>query len=138
MRRTGVSARSLQVALLAVVTLAALLLSMAAMHASMVEGHRAGGHALVGLEKMPAAMAAQVDDRGSSDHAMGDMNVADCLLVGMVCFLSAVAVLLLAFVVGRLRTLLRPRAAAQSLLGAVGRLRPPEPPSLLVLSICRT
>jgi hypothetical protein len=66
------------------------------------------------------------------------MNLADCLLLGMVCFLTAVAVLLVAVVIGRLRSLLRPRAAAHALLTAVGRLRPPEPPSLLVLSISRT
>jgi len=132
--------------LLAIVVLAALLLSMAAMHASMVNGHRSGGHLPATASQvmaMPAAAASQADAGATTSHAMGDMNLADCLLLGMVCFLTAAAVLLIAVVIGRLRSLLRPRAAALSLLAhslraAAGRLRLPETPSLLVLSISRT
>lgn len=128
-------------ALLAVVALAAVFLSMAAMHASMVAGHGPSGHdhpAIPTTMAMPAAAASPADSGTSSDHALGDMNLADCLLLGMVCFLSAVAVLLLAVVIGNLRSLLRPRALAQSLLAPLGPFRPPRPPSLFVLSISRT
>lgn len=114
---------------------------MAAMHASMVAGHGSSGHAHASDSAalvMPATITGTADHGASSDHAMGDMNLADCLLLGMVCFLTAVAVLLLAVVIGNLRSLLRPRALAQSLLAPLGRLRPPRPPSLLVLSISRT
>lgn len=141
MAGTATHERGVRIALLAVVALAAVLLSMAAMHASMVAGHGSDGHAHA-LDAtsmaMPAAMAGTADSAPSSSHTMGDMNLADCLLLGMVCFLTAVAVLLLTVVVGNLRSLLRPRALAQSLLAPIGRLRPPRPPSLLVLSISRT
>ena len=60
----------------------------------------------------------------------------DCLLFGMVCFLMAVAVLLLAVLVVRLRSLLRSHAL-QLLVEIRGRLQPPRPPSLLELSISR-
>jgi hypothetical protein len=135
------SSGGIRVALLAVVALAALLLSMAAMHASMVHERGAGGdmHSVTSsVTAMPTASADQADAGASSNHAMGDMNLADCLLLGMVCFLTAVAVLLVAVVIGRLRALLRPRDAAHVLLTTLGRLRPPEPPSLFVLSISRT
>jgi hypothetical protein len=141
MRSSAGGRRGARAALLAVVALAALLLSMAAMHASMVNGHdpRQHGHASVStVTAMPAAMATLVDAGASSDHAMGDMNLADCVLLGMVCFLTAAAMLLVAVVIGRLRVMLRPRAAAHAFLTVAGRLRPPEPPSLLVLSISRT
>lgn len=141
MRSSAVDRRGVRAALLAVVALAALLLSMAAMHASMVNGHDSSEqlHASTSaVMAMPAATASQGDTGASSDHAMGDMNLADCLLLGMVCLLTAAAVLLVAVLLGRLRVLLRPRAAAQLLVTVAGRLRPPEPPSLLVLSISRT
>lgn len=141
MRSSAGGRRGARAALLAVVALAALLLSMAAMHASMVNGHNSSQHLHASASPvmaMPAAMTTQVDAGASSDHAMGDMNLADCLLLGMVCFLTAAAVLLIAVAIGRLRVMLRPRAAAQAFLTAACRLRPPEPPSLLVLSISRT
>ena len=128
-------------ALLAVVALAALLLSMAAMHASMVGDHGSGGQghgSSMSAASTPPAMASQVDGGDSKARAMGDMHLADRLLLCMVCFLTAVAVLLLAVVIGHLRSLLRPRAAARSLAVILRRLRPPTPPSLLALSISRT
>lgn len=144
MHSSAVSRGGVRAALLAIVVLAALLLSMAAMHASMVNGHRSGGHLPATASQVMAMPAASQADAGATtSHAMGDMNLADCLLLGMVCFLTAAAVLLIAVVIGRLRSLLRPRAAALSLLAhslraAAGRLRLPETPSLLVLSISRT
>lgn len=134
------SERGVRVALLALVALSALLLSIAAMHASMVQQHHAaalGSTATTSAMPMGAAAAQMVDDP-SSDHAMSGMNLADCLILGMVCFLTAVAVLLFGLLVGRVRRLLRPRAAAHSLTHVLNQLRPPEPPSLLTLSISRT
>jgi len=136
-----VDARGARLALLAVVALGALLLGLAAMHASMVPGHSPTGHSPASASAdvpMPAAMATHIEAVASSGHAMSDMNLADCLLLGMVCLLTVAAVLLVAVVIGRLRVLLRPRAAAHSALTAAGRFRPPAPPSLLVLSISRT
>lgn len=138
-----VSTRGVRVVLFAVVALASVLLSMAAMHASMIQapGAERMSHASASASSVmaePGAMGSVAAATPSSDHAMGDMNLADCLLLGMVCFLTAAAVLLLALVIGVLRSLLRPRALAQSLLVVLGRLRPPEPPSLFVLSISRT
>jgi hypothetical protein len=138
---TAATRRPVRIALLAVVALAAVLLSMAAMHASMVDGHQATGHSTSTLsidESMQAAMASPIADGPSSDHVMGDMSLTDCLLLGMVCFLMSVALLLLAVALGRLRSVLRPRALAQASVAVLSRLRPPDPPSLLVLSISRT
>lgn len=127
-------------ALLAIVALSALLLSIVAMHASMAQAHD-----MATSERTTSAAATQMtlpasamDASPGSHHAMGDMNLADCLLLGMICFLTAVAVLILAVLTGRMRSLLRPRVAAQSPAQTLRRLRPPEPPSLLDLSISRT
>lgn len=128
-------------AVLAVLALLAVLLSMATMHASMVNEPGAGAHVQASASSgmaMPAAAVSQVAAAAGSDHAMRDMNLADCLLLGMVCFLTAVAVLLGAVIIGRLRALLRPRAADRFLLATLGRLRPFDPPSLEALSISRT
>lgn len=146
MHSSAVSRAGIRAVLLAIVVVAALLLSMAAMHASMLDAHRSGGHMqATGAQvmAMPAAAVTQAGVGASAGHAMGNMNLADCLLLGMVCFLTAAAVLLLTVVIRRLRSLLRPCDAtylqlAHSLRTAAGRLRPPEPPSLLVLSISRT
>lgn len=130
----------MRLVLLAVLALSSILLSMAAMHASMIEAHDSSSHLSAPATSMvmPAATAVQVVVGIGSDQGMGDMTMPDCLLLGMLCFLSATAVLLLVLVFARLRSILRPRIFAQSLEAVLGRLRPPEPPSLLVLSISRT
>ena len=69
-------------------------------------------------------------------HGMGGMAAMDCLLLGMMCLFGVGAVLLL-ILAGKLRSLLR-RLLAVRARTAVASLRPPDPPSLLVLSISRT
>lgn len=132
--------RGVRLALLAVVALATVLLSIAAMHASMVRGHESMSR----IDHVAATSTAMANtsvvavSTGSSDHTIGDMNLADCLLLSMVCFLMSVALFLLAVLLSRLRSVLQPRAAARAFGAWLGRLRPPDPPSLLILSISRT
>lgn len=128
------------VVLLVVVALAAVLLGMSTMHASMAamphSAERADTSSAAATE-MPAGMAGPADTGGRSDRTMGDMDPADCLLLGMACFFTAVAVLLLAILVGCLGAF-RPRTPARPSPLRLGRLGPPRAPSLLVLSISRT
>lgn len=138
--RTATSARGVRAALLAIIALLALVLGIVAMHASMVQGHNSANFeqtATVAAMQMTVPTS-QMGASPSSHHAMGDMNLADCFLLGMICFLAAIAVLIIAILSGRIRSLLRPRMAEQSLAQTLRWLRPPEPPSLLDLSISRT
>lgn len=93
--------------------------------------HDAGGVAA------GAGVAVAVD---VMQHGMGGMSAMDCMLLGMMCLFGVVALLLLLLVLGgRLRSLLRRCLAVRALASTVaGWLRPPAPPSLLVLSISRT
>ena len=124
-------------ALVAVMALSALLLSLAAMHAAMGSASEQADHVHVASMSMaPAPADSQLGAATNSRTLLGGMSPTDCLLFGMVCFLMAVALLLLPVVFARLRSLLRSRDT-QRLLQVQGRLRPPRPPSLLLLSISR-
>lgn len=140
MSRTAIDVRRLRAVILAVVALSAVLLGVAAMHASTVQHDPAGApqQATMTVPMTTAAVGERMDAGASSDRAMGDMNLADCLILGMLCFLTAAALIVWSLLIARLRGLLRPRAAARSLGRALRGLRPPEPPSLLALSISRT
>lgn len=133
-------AERLRIALLAVLALCALLLGMAAMHASMVDrlaGDSTGASA-VSVMTMSSSGADPDTGGASADHAMGDMDLLDCLVLGMLCFLAAVAAVILALLLGHEHQRLSPRATADALLQTVHGLASPRPPSLLVLSISRT
>jgi hypothetical protein len=134
--------------LMSVVSLGILLFGIVAMHAQM-PGHRASPGDLMSASAMGPDTShtetAATVDAGTNvtavmdvmQHGMGGMAAMDCLVLGMMCLFGAVALLLLLALTGRLRLLLRRRLAVRA-LAAVGWLRPPEPPSLLLLSISRT
>jgi hypothetical protein len=134
--------------LMSVVSLVILLFGIVAMHAQMA-GHDASPGGLMSASVMGPDIshtetAATVDAVTSITavmdvmrHGMGGMAAMDCLVLGMMCLFGAVALLLLLALTARLRLLLRRRLAVRA-LAAVGWLRPPETPSLLLLSISRT
>lgn len=143
MSAAGVLTRRLRVVLLDAFVLGALLLGMAAMHSSMAGGHPGVSSADASVSDAmtmttSSAMSAPTATGASADHAMSDMNLLDCLVLGMLCFLSAIAVVILTLLLGHDHQQLRPRATATAFLHAVRGLSPPRPPSLLVLSISRT
>ena len=133
---------------MSVVSLVILLFGIVAMHAQMA-GHDASTGDLMSASVMgpdtghtetAATVGTVMNVTAVMDvmrHGMGDMAAMDCLVLGMMCLFGAVALLLLLALTGRLRLLLRRRLAVRA-LAAVGWLRPPEPPSLLLLSISRT
>ena len=140
MPHEGALGRRLRSLLLAALAVGAILLGIAGMHASMAGAHHGGSHigASMGMPEVSAPSAAPAEDLMAGSHGMGDMNGMDCLLLGLMCFVAAVAVVTLLVRITRLRAVLRPRAAAQSLRATLARLRPPVPPSLHALSISRT
>lgn len=129
--------RSLRLALMAVFVLTTLVLSLAVMHAAMVStpDPRSHGH-VAPMSMAPAQAAGSVDIAVGPEVPMGGISPMDCLLYGMVCFLMAVALLLLAIVFFQRQSFLRARAL-QLVAKVRGRARIPSPPSLLVLSISR-
>ncbi|MGN6446446.1 hypothetical protein [Amnibacterium sp.] len=132
--------RRVRAALLAVLVLGALLLGITAMHASMVSDgamHGSSQMAATGHDAQ-ASTSATVSAFSGSSPSGGSMDLMDCLLVGMVCFLTAIGIVLLAVALTRLRSVLRSRGLTRAPAISVRALRPPDPPSLLVLSICRT
>ena len=132
--------------LLSVLSLGVLLFGIVAMHA-----HMAGDDAPIS-DTMTSSVTASHDASMAANptvasdttavvdvmqHGMGGMSAMDCLLLGMMCLFGALAVMLLLALAGRLRALLRRRLAVRA-LAARGWAHPPEPPSLLLLSISRT
>lgn len=141
MSAAEIRAGRLRMALLAALALCALLLGVAAMHASMIDRQAVEvptGVSASSTMVMTTSGADSTAGGASADHAMGEMNLLDCLVLGMLRFLSAVAVLILALLLGLDHQRLSPRATAGALVQAVRGLSPPRPPSLLVLSISRT
>lgn len=140
MGKAVAGSRGVRVALLATIALSALLLSIAAMHASMVRAHGPVGHQHAVSAEASAMASPDVPMAGTpgSDGPMGDMDLADCLLMGMACLLAAAAVLILGLLTDRMRSVLRPRVSAQALGAVLRRFQPLRPPSLLTLSISRT
>lgn len=127
--------------LAAVLTLAALLLVLAGMHAPMA-GASAMEHASTGtssvqhgheVSPVPAADAVT-----SSPHPHGGTGMLDCLLFGVLCALAVVALVRGAILLAARRRLLRPHVAARSLRSVLAHLRVPDPPSPLLLSMSRT
>jgi hypothetical protein len=138
--RPSATPRRVRLVLLSILSVSALLCGIVAMHAQMA-----------GADTSSGAMPVSAMDRHAGDvisstvlgtatdvmqHGMGGMAAMDCLLLGMMC-LFGVGALLLLILAGKLRSLLR-RLLAIRARTAVGWLRPPDPPSLLVLSISRT
>ncbi len=144
--RLSATAPRARLLLLSVLSLGVLLFGIVAMHA-----HMAGDDAPIS-DTMTSSVTASHDASMAANptvasgtaavmdvmqHGMGGMSAMDCLLLGMMCLFGIVALLLLIALSARLRSLLRRRLAVRP-LAAAGWLRPPEPPSLLVLSISRT
>lgn len=139
--RPSARARRGLLLLLSVLSVGVLLCGIVAMHAQLASVNTSSS------TPMEASVAALHDAGGVAagtgvavamdvmQHGMGAM---DCMLLGMMCLFGVVALLLLVLG-GRLRSLLRRRLAVRALAATVaGWLRPPAPPSLLVLSISRT
>jgi uncharacterized membrane protein YeiB len=128
--------------LLSILSITALLYGIVAMHAQLADAGSTPSTSMSATYPTAAsgmesgtALAAATDPM---DHGMGGMGAMDCLSLGMMCLFGVVALLLLVLAV-RLRSQLRRRLAVRTWAAAVaGPLRPPEPPSLLVLSISRT
>lgn len=141
--RPSAATRRVRLLLVSVGSLGVLLFGIVAMHAQMaaVDVPASGGTMAVAGMPTYSGHVRTVSARGASAdamrHAMGDMSAMDCLLMGMICLFGPVTVLLVLMLTGRLRLLLRRLLAARVRVDA-GGLRPAEPPSLLLLSICRT
>ncbi len=140
MRHERALGRRLRSLLLAALAVSAILLGIVGMHASMASTGHGVSHVSdpMGMPEVAALSAVPSGDLMTGSHGMGDMNGMDCLLLGVMCFLAAIAVVILLVHLTRLRTLLRPRASAQSLRALLAHLPPPVPPSLHALSISRT
>lgn len=134
--------------LAAVLAVAALLMVLAGMHASMVQGSTTGaasmtmpaphGNIAASHGDIPASLPLVAGATASAPHPAGDMGMLDCLLLGMLCVLAVVALVAAVVLLAMLRRLLRPRVAARSLRSALAHLRVPDPPTPLLLSISRT
>ena len=133
--------------LAAVLTLLAMLLVLAGMHASMVDGTAMADGTMTGAA--PAGMSAPVPHHGAVTATptvvtdafplpSGAMGMLDCLLLGMLCVLAVAALVTGVILLTVLRRLLQLRIAARSLRSALAHLRVPDPPSPLLLSISRT
>ncbi len=134
--------------LMSVVSLGILLFGIVAMHAQMA-GHDASPGDLmsasvmgpdIGHTEAAATVGSVMSVTAVMDvmqYGMGGMAAMDCLVLGMMCLFGALAVMLLLALTGRLRALLRRRLAVRA-LAFRGWVHPPEPPSLLLLSISRT
>jgi hypothetical protein len=126
----------------AVLSLGILLFGIVAMHAQMASHDTRPGDTMsvsatgahAGKTEAAATMSAVMD---VMQHGMGGMAAMDCLVLGMMCLFGALAVMLLLALTARLRALLRRRLAVRAQV-VRGWARPPEPPSLLLLSISRT
>jgi hypothetical protein len=144
--RLSATAPRARVLLLSVLSIGVLLFGIVAMHAHLAGGHTPirDGMASSAVASHDAAMHAIPTDAPVTaavmdvmQHGMGGMSAMDCLLLGMLCLFGMAALMLFIALFAQVRSLLRRRRAVRA-PAADGRLRPPEPPSLLVLSVCRT
>lgn len=142
--RLSARARRGLLLLLSVLSVGVVLCGIAAMHAQLASVNTSSTTSMEASVTTPHNadnMAAGTEVVAATDAmqgGMGGMGAMDCMLLGMMCLFGVVALLLLVLG-GRLRSLRRRRLAVRALAATVaGWLRPPAPPSLLVLSISRT